>query len=571
MAKPLSYQDFLTRVKAKHPEAGYLYPATAPEGFETRANIRVECPEHGEFFPVVNLHLRGSGCPRCASLRIGQKKRVAYADFIASATETHGGRYDYSKISPEGFRSNGLSVTITCPVHGDFQQEVAKHLRGFGCKKCAVGVYTREGLRAALEAKHAGRYRLLSEIPENPEVSQLVLRLECPEHGEFTQLARNHLAGRGCFHCGRIASGLKLRKSFEEVAAEVRALHGGKYRLVTDPCELTGIFTPLELFCTETFFDGRPHGIFPTTPHGITQGHGCPSCARKRSGAEDAVRDFVASLGFETLKGSEDVLPGLGRKEVDILIPAAKLAIEYNGLIWHSERFKLSKSAHLEKTELLASLGYRLIQIFEDEWLEKREIVESRLRAALGQDLSKTHARKTKVVSLEFKEAAGFLAKTHIQGAGPSAPVCLGLSLDNEVVAVATFGRARFGEEGWELLRFSSVGRVVGGASKLLAHFEREFAKSGDRLISFCDRRWGTGQVYSALGFDFKGNTAPGYFYTRASARFSREKFQKHKLPKILKTFDETLTEVENCRNNGFSRVWDCGHAKFSKIVGAVK
>ena len=67
--------------------------------------------------------------------------------------------------------------------------------------------------------------------------------------------------------------------------------------------------------------------------------------------------------------------------ELDIYIPSKKIAIEYNGLIWHSEKFKGKVfNYHLNKTENCEKIGIRLIHIFEDEWNEKKEIIKSKFQ-----------------------------------------------------------------------------------------------------------------------------------------------------------------------------------------------
>lgn len=69
--------------------------------------------------------------------------------------------------------------------------------------------------------------------------------------------------------------------------------------------------------------------------------------------------------------------------ELDILIPEIKLAIEYNGLFWHSSTFK-DKDYHLNKTNLCEQLGYRLIHIWEDEWNNDKEKIMSKLENILN-------------------------------------------------------------------------------------------------------------------------------------------------------------------------------------------
>jgi hypothetical protein len=131
-----------------------------------------------------------------------------------------------------------------------------------------------------------------------------------------------------------------------------------------------------------------------------------------------------------------------------------------------------------------------------------------------------------------------------------------------------TFGKCRFDKKHeWELLRFcNKLGyHIPGGASKLLKYFERNYNPKS--LVSYADRRWSQGKVYEKLGFTFSHASKPDYWYfcNHDISLKSRIKFQKHKLKELLKTFDETKTEVENMKDNGYNRIFDCGNLVFEK------
>ena len=134
-----------------------------------------------------------------------------------------------------------------------------------------------------------------------------------------------------------------------------------------------------------------------------------------------------------------------------------------------------------------------------------------------------------------------------------------------------TFGKCRFDKRHeWEMLRFCSKlnTRVVGGAGKLLRHFEKNLCPKS--LVTYADRRWSQGRLYNALGFDFVENSPPGYFYVKGCRRYSRVKFQKHKLNDQLESFDPSKTEVQNMKDNGYFRVFDCGNMVFEKVYSGV-
>jgi hypothetical protein len=79
------------------------------------------------------LHL-GWEAERAVSEPVGQSgKRLTTAEFIIRSKKVHGGRYRYSRTV---YRSNKRKTTITCLVHGDFQQLPIHHMAGHGCPAC---------------------------------------------------------------------------------------------------------------------------------------------------------------------------------------------------------------------------------------------------------------------------------------------------------------------------------------------------------------------------------------------------------------------------------------------------
>lgn len=166
------------------------------------------------------------------------------------------------------------------------------------------------------------------------------------------------------------------------------------------------------------------------------------------------------------------------------------------------------------------------------------------------------YARKCQIKKIDtLVTERQFLDNNHRQKYIQSS-VAYGLYLENEIVAIMTFGKPRFNKNyEWELIRFCSKSdaRVIGGASKLLKHFER--LHNPKSLISYANTEYSKGNVYYKLGFEFKGKSKPNYEYTNGSTTYSRYQCQKHKLHKMLDSFDNTLTEVQNMENNGFKKV----------------
>lgn len=126
-----------------------------------------------------------------------------------------------------------------------------------------------------------------------------------------------------------------------------------------------------------------------------------------------------------------------------------------------------------------------------------------------------------------------------------------------------TFGKSRFNENEFELLRFCNklFTNVVGGASRLLSHFKKMHPEIQE-IVSYADRRWSRGQLYEKLGFKKEYVTDPNYYYIVDRKRKNRMLFQKHKL--VADGADPNKTEREIMKEKGFKRIYDCGSIKYS-------
>lgn len=293
----------------------------------------------------------------------------------------------------------------------------------------------------------------------------------------------------------------------------------------------------------------------------------CPIChprAVGRSNLEQELLDFIKSCYNGVIIANDRTI--LEGKEIDILIPDLKLGFEFTGLYWHAEKQNPENKHLLWKMQYAFKNGITLITIFEDEWLNKKEIVKSRIAGLLGKHLRSIHARDCIVREISVDERNIFLLVNHLQGKDTSS---LGLGLYNgeELAALATFKKTNISKGGdgtmWELSRFCSKlnTRVAGGASKLISAFQK-FNEDGLDLLSYADRRWSSGKLYETLGFSFAGTSPPSYWYMADyKKRHHRSGFMKHKL--IDTPEDKMLTEWELAQLRGYDRIWDCGTTKW--------
>lgn len=281
---------------------------------------------------------------------------------------------------------------------------------------------------------------------------------------------------------------------------------------------------------------------------------------------EKDVVEFLRSLGLTVLENVTNVVKNNNHRyyELDMYLPDYKIALDFDGVYWHSSLFK-DRNYHLRKTECCEREGIRLIHIFEDYWNLRREVYKSILKSALGLYDNRIYARQCEARSLTSAEYRNFLEQNHLHGAVNSS-LRWGLFYQNTLVEVVGFGKSRFKEGEYELHRMCSAlnTQVIGGFSKLLK------CSGVGSFVSYIDRSIYSGQGYKKVGCQLIGTTPPGYHYTRDKEILSRVQCQKAKLRKLLLNYDPTLTEIENMANNRYLQIYDCGNWKV-KYEGTVR
>lgn len=160
----------------------------------------------------------------------------------------------------------------------------------------------------------------------------------------------------------------------------------------------------------------------------------------------------------------------------------------------------------------------KVIHLHQDLWESKRNIVQCRLLANMGQYTRRIFARKTHARKINATFAMEFLEDHHLWGA-TRAKHYYGLFWNNNsrfnndddeqvLVAVATFSNRRkvirggVSHRSHELLRFCTRRdtTVVGGISKLIQAFVQDYQP--DDLVTVVDRDWGGGSGWHSIGFE---------------------------------------------------------------------
>lgn len=252
--------------------------------------------------------------------------------------------------------------------------------------------------------------------------------------------------------------------------------------------------------------------------------------------------------------------------ELDFYFEQYNLAIELNGVYWHSELHK-NQHYHAYKYELCKNKNIKLIQVWEDDYYNKYEIVKSMIKYHFNLIDKKIYARECTISEIKSKEYRTFLEENHLQGKINSS-IRLGLFYKNELISTMGFGKLRIStgnkhkNEIYELHRFCSKinTNVVGGASKLLKHFEKMNVCS--ELITYAKKDYSDGSLYKTLGFSFYKNTTPGVYWLIDGRRKHRFNYRKDQ---ISTKENENKTAVEIMHEKGHIRCYDSGNLVFKK------
>lgn len=131
----LSTEDFVKRATRVHSNT---YDYSHVSYVRSNRKVSIICSKHGEFKQTPNVHLGGSGCPKCGDENNPHNatlKRDASLSFTKKAHAKHNGVYDYSNVH---YVNNRTKVDIICKKHGTFRQTPSKHLDGTGCPQCGA-------------------------------------------------------------------------------------------------------------------------------------------------------------------------------------------------------------------------------------------------------------------------------------------------------------------------------------------------------------------------------------------------------------------------------------------------
>lgn len=221
-------------------------------------------------------------------------------------------------------------ISIICKEHGIFNMRPANHTnQKQGCPKCGKlkqaktqSLTTDQWIEKA-RLVHGDKYDYSKVTYSKSSEKVCVI---CPEHGEFFQIATEHLKGKGCQKCGHIVKGIKRLSNAEEFIAKARKIHGEKYDY--SKVIYTGIHNKVQIICPQ-------HGVFEQQANSHLHGIGCPRCSQSKG--ESIIKHILDENGINYVDQyriaiDKDINPS-GYTYIDFFyLPDLNIAIEFNGI-----------------------------------------------------------------------------------------------------------------------------------------------------------------------------------------------------------------------------------------------
>jgi hypothetical protein len=296
----------------------------------------------------------------------------------------------------------------------------------------------------------------------------------------------------------------------------------------------------------------------------------CPNCNPPdltSSKMEKELATYIHSLGVIQINTNDkSVLRGTKFMEVDIYIPDEKIAIEFNGLYWHSELFK-NKNYHQEKTRILLERGIMLYHVWEDDWIGKKPIIKSMIGKILGKNIE-IDPMECDIRNIDNEQYKIFLKENSlIKYEKPSE--ILGLLLNGELMVAMAFKRSKafingIKEAEWKIC--SIVNKIGISANESEKTLFQKFLKMhpGESVLAYSGASFDPdpdNSIFHRIGMTKLKTSDPDYEWVLGGVRMPKISRDKKEFEKW--GYDKCLSEKEVMKDLGAYRIWNCGEHKF--------
>ena len=481
-----------------------------------------------------------------------------------------------SKLSPNNpsevfnLPSNSQKYALFSCDKGHEYENMIRGQEKYGCPVCS-GNTVIPGVNdlATTDPEYAKNWDYEGSFPYRPEdVSRQSDRLMswiCPiSGGKWERTVNGYVSSKGR---SPYTNNLKIHAGYNDIATRfpgLVSLYSDENKIKLEEITSPGYPESLIWECPQC------NGKWRRKLLSMINVQKCLVCSKKYKSSSLGERE-IYSYVLSNLEKEYEIFANdrnLIGKELDIYIPEKKIAIEFNGLYWHSESQNKNKNYHKEKWEKCKNFEVNLITIWEDEWINNNQAVRNELSILLEfPSIDREDSSTCNIVPLDEKSAYDFLKNNSSEGE-MSSDIYLGLiNQKGKLISVS----------GWEVknneivLKIHASNCVLHGGLKKMVDFMTSYAKMKClSKISFLDNREMTNvKELEKAGFLKETNFPPEYYYVNSMKGKKSMKRMKKSLSNNIFLDDPSLiyqpglTERELAELNGLERIWDCGKTRW--------
>jgi hypothetical protein len=361
---------FIEKSKKIH---GDRYDYSFVAYIRAHSKVFINCREHGIFNQEPNQHLKGNGCPKCANKYNGIRQALSLDNFIRRANAIHNNKYNYDLVD---YKTNKTKVIIVCPKHGKFEQVPSSHLNGHGCRECHFEKSAKDRTNSVSyfieksRLSHGNKYDY-SEVGLRYSDGRSKVKIICPKHGGFLQIAKTHMIGLGCQKC----SNDNKRYTNEIFMEKAKKVHGDKYNY--SKVDYKSCLDEITIVCEK-------HGEFKALP--VNHLRGCGHC--NKCGQSFPECKWIESFNNDNMISGKAIRINNRLIKPDGYDPTTNTIYEFYGDYWHGNpkiynKDDINKNANktfgelykrtISRERFIKKYGYKVISIWENDYKNEQK------------------------------------------------------------------------------------------------------------------------------------------------------------------------------------------------------
>ena len=494
-----------------------------------------KCDMGHEYESVVSSRTsRKNGCPYCA----GRKVWVGFNDLATThpslahqlIDEKNGG-----VLATHVLKGSRKKLWWKCDMGHEYQSAVSYRTDGINCPYCSgqkvlvgfndLATTHPEIAKELINSKNNGI--LATHVSKG---SHKKLWWRCDMGHEYESIVDNRTSGGGCPYC----CNQKIMRGFNDFLLAYPHLENewDFEKNTVSPYELSyGSKSKVWWKCSNN------HSWQDTVRSRTSDERGCVLCKGKKSIGEQEVSQLVSELvSSEVILNSRSVISPY---ELDMYVPDKGIAIEFNGVYWHTEAQGKDKSYHYNKWKMCKDAGIDLVTVWEDSWRDHREVVETMLRSKLG--VYDVNARDLTVVDVKtYREANMFFSTYDLYGS----------NLGNHTSALVDNAGCPVAMLSWYRLdnivyvdKYASSCAVENGLSTLLDQVKKFAVANGcEKIVGMSENEFSVDDVYELCGFERVGDVDARCWEVYDNTRYLDDDY-------------------------GGDNIWDCGRVRWEYTV----